>query len=82
MEFDPRTQSLLAAMSSLWASVAAFIPRLFGALVVVLLGFVVAKLTDTLLSKVLAKLGLDRLMAEPASPSCWDGRAYAFRYRP
>ncbi len=63
MEFDPWTQSLLAAMSSLWASVAAFIPRLFGALVVVLLGFVVAKLLDTLLSKVLAKLGLDRLMA-------------------
>ncbi len=50
MEFDPWTQSLLAAMSSLWASVAAFIPRLFGALVVVLLGFVVAKLLDTLLS--------------------------------
>ena len=63
MEFDPWTQSLLAAMSSLWASVAAFIPRLFGALIVVLLGFVVAKLLDTLLSKVLAKLGLDRLMA-------------------
>ncbi|MEZ3137051.1 mechanosensitive ion channel domain-containing protein [Stutzerimonas kunmingensis] len=63
MEFDPWTQSLLSAMSSLWASVAAFIPRLFGALVVVLLGFVVAKLLDTLLSKVLAKVGLDRLMA-------------------
>ena len=63
MEFNPWTQSLLSAMSSLWASVAAFIPRLFGALVVVLLGFVVAKLLDTLLSKVLAKVGLDRLMA-------------------
>ncbi|MBE7373536.1 mechanosensitive ion channel family protein [Pseudomonas lopnurensis] len=63
MEFDPWTQSLLSAMSSLWASIAAFIPRLFGALVVVLLGFVVAKLLDTLLSKVLAKIGLDRLMA-------------------
>lgn len=63
MQFDPWTQSLLSAMTSLWGSVAAFIPRLFGALVVVLLGFVVAKLLDTLLSKVLAKLGLDRLMA-------------------
>ncbi|EHY78984.1 MULTISPECIES: mechanosensitive ion channel family protein [Stutzerimonas stutzeri subgroup] len=63
MEFNPWTQSLLSAMSSLWASVAAFIPRLFGALVVVLLGFIVAKLLDTLLSKVLAKVGLDRLMA-------------------
>ena len=63
MEFDPWTQSLVNAMSSVWAPIAGFIPRLFGSLVVVLLGFVVAKLLDTLLSKLLAKLGLDRLMA-------------------
>lgn len=63
MEFDPWTHSLVNAMSTMWGSVAAFIPRLFGALVVLLLGFVVAKLLDTLLSKLLAKLGLDRLMA-------------------
>lgn len=63
MQFDPWTQSLLAGMSSLWASVASFIPRLFGALLVVLIGFVVAKLLDTLLSKVLAKLGFDRVIA-------------------
>ncbi|QLF92440.1 mechanosensitive ion channel [Pseudomonas sp. ABC1] len=63
MELDPWTHSLLSAMSSLWASVAAFIPRLFGALIVVLIGFVVARLLDALLSKLLAKLGLDRLIA-------------------
>ena len=63
MEFDPWTQSLVNAMSSVWAPIAGFIPRFFGALVVVLLGFVVAKLQDTLLSKLLAKVGLDRLMA-------------------
>ena len=63
MEFDPWTQSLVNAMSSVWAPIAGFIPRLFGSLVVVLLGFVVAKLLDTLLSKLLAKLGRDRLMA-------------------
>lgn len=63
MELDPWTHSLVAAMTSVWAPIAGFIPRLFGALVVVLLGFVVAKLLDTLLSKILAKVGLDRLMA-------------------
>ncbi len=63
MEFDPWTQGLVNAMTSVWTPVAGFIPRLFGALVVVLLGFVVAKLLDTLLSKLLAKIGLDRLMA-------------------
>jgi small-conductance mechanosensitive channel len=63
MELDPWSQSLLGAMSALWAPVAAFIPRLFGALLVVAIGFMVAKLLDTLLSKVLAKVGLDRLVA-------------------
>ena len=63
MQYDPWTQSLVNAMSTMWSSVGVFIPRLFGALIVVLLGFVVAKLLDTLLSKLLAKLGLDRLMA-------------------
>jgi len=63
MELDPWSQSLLGAMSALWAPVAAFIPRLFGALLVVAIGFLVAKLLDTLLSKLLAKVGLDRLVA-------------------
>ncbi|RMS26851.1 TM helix protein [Pseudomonas coronafaciens pv. porri] len=63
MELNLWTQSLLAAMTALWTKVANFIPNLFGALVVVLLGFVVAKLLDTLLSKLLAKLGLDRLVS-------------------
>ncbi|MBA1262148.1 mechanosensitive ion channel family protein [Stutzerimonas sp. NM35] len=57
------SQSLLAAMSALWAPIAAFIPRLFGALLVVAIGFLVAKLLDALLSKGLAKIGLDRLVA-------------------
>ena len=63
MELDPWSQRLLGAMSALWAPIAAFIPRLFGALLVVAVGFVVAKLLDTLLSKVLAKVGVDRLVA-------------------
>ena len=63
MELDPWSQSFLGAMSALWQPVAAFIPRLFGALLLVAIGFVVAKLLDTLLSKVLAKIGLDRLVA-------------------
>jgi small-conductance mechanosensitive channel len=62
MQLDLWTQSLVTAMTALWTKIANFIPNLFGALVVVLLGFVVAKLLDTLLSKLLAKLGLDRIM--------------------
>jgi small-conductance mechanosensitive channel len=63
MQLDSWTQNLVGAMSGLWGKIASFIPNLFGALVLVILGFVVAKLLDTLLSKVLAKIGLDRLMS-------------------
>ncbi|SPZ09549.1 CmpX protein [Pseudomonas luteola] len=62
MEFDIWTQSLLSAMTTLWSKVAGFIPNLLGALLVVILGFFFAKLLDHLLSRLLAKLGLDRLM--------------------
>ena len=63
MQLDSWTQNLVGAMSGLWSKIASFIANLFGALVLVILGFLVAKLLDTLLSKLLAKLGLDRLMS-------------------
>lgn len=63
MQLDSWTQNLIGAMSSLWSKIASFIPSLFGALILVVLGFLVAKLLDTLLTKLLAKLGLDRLMS-------------------
>ena len=66
MEFDIWTQSLLSAMTTLWSKVAGFIPNVFGALVVILAGFAVAKIHDTVLSKVHAKLGLDRVLAGAA----------------
>ncbi|HZJ93905.1 MAG TPA: mechanosensitive ion channel domain-containing protein [Thiopseudomonas sp.] len=63
MQLDSWTQNLVGAMSSLWIKIASFIPNLFGALILVILGFLAAKLLDTLLSKLLAKVGLDRLMS-------------------
>ena len=63
MQLDSWTKNLVGAMSGLWIKIASFIPNLFGALILVILGFLVAKLLDTLLSKLLAKLGLDRLMS-------------------
>jgi hypothetical protein len=62
MELDIWSQSFVGAMATLWNKIAAFIPNLIAALFIVLLGFVIAKVVDTLLSKGLAKLGLDRLM--------------------
>lgn len=63
MEFDPWTQTLMAAMTSLWTTLAGFVPRLLGALAVVVVGVLVAKLVNVLFSRGLAKLGLDRVVA-------------------
>ena len=63
MEFDVWSQSFVAAMTTLWSKVASFIPDLIAALIIVLLGLVVAKVVDAVLSKGLAKVGLDRLMS-------------------
>jgi len=41
MELDPWTQALVAAMTTLWSKIAGFIPNLFVALILGLLGFVV-----------------------------------------
>lgn len=62
MEFDVWSQSFVAAMTTLWSKVASFVPDLVAALFIILLGFVIAKVVDAVLSKGLAKLGLDRLM--------------------
>ena len=62
MEFDVWSQSFVAAMTTLWSKVASFVPDLIAALFIILLGFVIAKIVDAVLSKGLAKLGLDRLM--------------------
>ena len=63
MEFDVWSQSFVAAMTTLWSKVASFIPDLIAALIIMLLGLVVAKVVDAVLSKGLAKVGLDRLMS-------------------
>jgi hypothetical protein len=63
MQFDTWGQSFVASLASLWANIASFIPNLIAALFIVLLGFIIAKIVDTLLSKGLARLGLDRLMS-------------------
>jgi len=62
MEQETWSQSFVAAMTALWTKVASFIPDLITALIIVLLGFVIARIVDAVLSKGLAKLGLDRLM--------------------
>ena len=46
MEFDVWSQSFVAAMTTLWSKVASFIPDLIAALVIIVLGLIVAKIAD------------------------------------
>lgn len=63
MEFDIWTQSLLSAMNTLWSKLAGFIPNLLGALLIAGLGLLLANILNAVVSKLLAKLGVDRLLA-------------------
>lgn len=63
MEFDIWTQSLLSAMSTLWSKLAGFIPNLLGAFLIAGLGLLIANILNAVVSKLLAKLGVDRLLA-------------------
>lgn len=62
MELDSWTKSLVDVMKTVWKGFTDFAPNLFAAIIVILLGFIVAKLLDALFSKLLAKLGVDRIM--------------------
>ncbi|MFI2473964.1 hypothetical protein [Nocardia xishanensis] len=49
-------------LSDAWSSVATFVPKLAGFLVILLIGWVVAKVVATIVGKVLDRVGFDRLV--------------------
>ncbi|WP_084500704.1 mechanosensitive ion channel family protein [Nocardia xishanensis] len=49
-------------LSDAWSSVATFVPKLAGFLVILLIGWVVAKVVATIVGKVLERVGFDRLV--------------------
>ncbi|MFI7002764.1 hypothetical protein [Nocardia sp. NPDC050175] len=48
--------------SDAWSSVATFVPKLAGFIVILLIGWIVAKIVSTIVNKVLDRLGFDRLV--------------------
>lgn len=64
MEFSIWTENLRHVMGKLIG----FAPALLGAVLLVLAGFVLARLLDSLFSRLLARFGLDRLMADTGLP--------------
>ena len=54
-------ETLVTMMTTLWGKVAGFLPQLFAAIVILVVGYFVAKLIDFLLSKGLTRAGFDKL---------------------
>lgn len=52
--------TLLDAMSALWSKVAAFIPNFFAFIVILVVGYIIAKLVATLVRKLLAVIKIDK----------------------
>ncbi|WP_345493180.1 mechanosensitive ion channel family protein [Nocardia callitridis] len=49
-------------LSSAWSSIATFVPKLVGFIIILLIGWIIAKVVSALVSRVLAKVGFDRLV--------------------
>ncbi len=56
---DLWTESLMAAATTLWSTVAAFLPSLFAALLILGFGYFFARIVSRLLEKLLKRLGVD-----------------------
>ena len=54
-------EGALAALAQMWAEVAGFVPNLAGALVILVVGYVVAKIAGAVVRRLLATVGFDRL---------------------
>jgi len=54
-------EGAISALAAMWAEVAAFLPNLAGALVILVLGYAVAKIAGAAVRRVLAAIGFDRL---------------------
>ena len=54
-------EGAFTALTSTWIEIAAFLPNLAGALVILTLGYIVAKIASSVVRRLLAALGLDHL---------------------
>ncbi|MFT5657345.1 MAG: hypothetical protein ACI9KN_000618 [Gammaproteobacteria bacterium] len=61
MKTEEMTESVTAALTTLYSKLAAFIPNLIAAIIVLVAGYFIAKFIGFLLSKILEKLGVDKL---------------------
>lgn len=60
-EINIWTQTILTAMTTLWGKIAGFIPNFLAAIVILFVGYFVAKTIGFVLARLLKKVGLDSL---------------------
>ena len=61
MTIDTWKQTFITAMTNLWSEIAAFLPSLLAALVILLIGYFVAKFSGFIVERLLSRLGLNKL---------------------
>jgi hypothetical protein len=63
-----------AGVSSAWSNVAAFVPKFAVFLLILIVGYLIAKAIATILSKVLTRVGFDRLVERGGIKRALDRR--------
>ncbi|MBF6233167.1 mechanosensitive ion channel family protein [Nocardia farcinica] len=63
-------------LSDAWSSVATFVPKLVGFLVILLVGWIIAKAVATIVNKVLERVGFDRLVERGGVKTMLDKSKY------
>jgi len=58
----PLSISYSQGLTSAWSNIATFVPKLVAFLVIVVIGYLVARIVSTILAKVLRRVGFDRLV--------------------
>ena len=63
-KIDIWTSSITAAMTTMWSEFAGFAPNAIGAIIILVVGYLVAKLVSMLIGKLFLALGVDRFSAK------------------
>ena len=63
-EIDIWAETILAVMITIWSKVAGILPNLFAAVTIMIVGYFIAKFIGFVLSKLLKKVGFDRLSSQ------------------
>jgi Conserved TM helix len=69
----PLAVDFQGGVTSAWSNVIAFVPKLAAALLIILVGYLLAKVVASVLNKVLERVGFDRAVERGGIKQAWLG---------